>query len=643
MNYNNIMPDDKQSPSGDSLEELKKRLYKKEEKFGGRYREPEFSYRPEQVERDWKPIPKQEKTSLILELVSRIPRYVFVSVGAVFLLVIIALIYIFGGVGVISSRNVDLDLSGPQTIKGGELASWEVVVRNRNDVPLESAYLIFDYPDNSEPIVDLGRSFLQERRSLGVVQPNEVVRETFEAFMFGKEGDTGEVKVAFEYRAQGSNAILAKEDKLSIEVLSSPVAVAIKMPEEVGDGQEVDIDIEYNSNADSVLRDLVLQMSFPEGLEFIEASPAPLQGRLEWDIGQLKPGEKGAINIKAVARGRELEAKSVHASLGTLEDGDLRTYGGGVATFAVRKPFLVLDILAEGEQSPIFRPGETVNVRGRWKNNMPVDVSDVIIEITLKGNAIDERGIAVEKGFYRGLDRKITWNPSSLGELKTLKPGEEGIVEFEFKVVDVPPAQIGEGEGLLASLEGKIRSVHPPVGYEGVDISGTDVLGGKIQTKLQLVQKVVYNSSILPGSGPLPPKVGQETVYTVVWSLANSFNDLRDVVVKTSLPSYVNWKNAVIPASANIIFDAERGEIIWGLGELAAGAGLREPAKEVTFQIGLLASADQIGSTPVLLLETVAEGVDVFTNRLIRDIEGPANTDLKDDPSVFSRQGEVQP
>ena len=112
----------------------------------------------------------------------------------------------------------------------------------------------------------------------------------------------------------------------------------------------------------------------------------------------------------------------------------------------------------------------------------------------------------------------------------------------------------------------------------------------KIDSFMQLSNNLYYNSDTIPNHGPLPPKVGQETTYTVVWSVINAFNNINNAQVRATLPSYVKWLGKIYPENEKLSYNSDTGEIIWNIGELSAGQGYANPPKEVSFQIGLTPS-----------------------------------------------------
>ena len=161
----------------DGLERLKKRLYKEGETFRGRFKEPELSYKPDKVTSAWEESRSEEALEEVLKE-SRLPKMkFFIWAAVIFVLGIstLAALYLFGGFGVVSARNIDITVSAPEEVAGGDLVRWEVSVHNRNDVKLASAELAFEYPAGSRPVNKSVGLTLIERVSLGEISAGGVV------------------------------------------------------------------------------------------------------------------------------------------------------------------------------------------------------------------------------------------------------------------------------------------------------------------------------------------------------------------------------------------------------------------------------------------------------------------------------------
>lgn len=637
--------------SDDGLERLRKRLYKKDERFEGRFEEPELPYRRENVKTEW---PADQKKSE--ELIAAAVKFqeptsnkmkaiiIFVSVF-VLAVAILAAVYLFGGFGLISSRNIELAISGPAEAAGGELVRWEVLVSNQNKVKLETAELVFRYPKGFRPVNKSPAVLLIERRILGEIQPQGIVRETFSAFAFGPLDFEGELEAELEYRTSGSNAIFEKTERSLIKISRSPVGVSVKIPQEVNVGREINFEAKVVSNASDVIKNLAVELVYPPGFTFKNSFPKPSEGQNRWQLGDLLPGQERSVKISGIFEGAESDQRNIEAIAGFMEDKTLNVYGSASAGVTLRRLFIDLEAAVNSQESEMLavRSGDRLNVELKWKNNLSEILKNATLEVELSGEAVDERSISVDRGFYRGFDKKIIWTPSSLKELQILESGAEGRAGFSFQLYDALRLPREKMKNPQITLKGRIYPADVGPSLIGVDVSGNFEITLKLETILRLSVRGFYFSTVFSGSGPLPPRVGQETVYNVSWSLANISSDISALTVRAALPPYLRWKGEIRPAGENIIFDAAKSEIIWKIDKLKAGVGVSEPAKEAMFKIGFIPSVDQIGSSPVLLFDISAEGRDDFTGNTVRASEPSLTIDLlRFDPGLKSGDEKVR-
>jgi hypothetical protein len=634
----------------DGLERLRKRLYKKDERFSGRFQEPELPYRRENVRTEWTPDQKKSEELIAAAIKFEKPNKmkVIIIFVAIFVLgiVILAAVYLFGGFGLISSRNIELLVSGPAEAAGGELVRWEVLVRNQNKVKLETAEIVFHYPKGFRPVNKSPGVLLTERRVLGEIQPQAAARETFSAFAFGPLDFEGQAEAALEYRTAGSNAIFEKTETILVKISRSPVGVSINIPKELNVGREINFEIKVVSNAGDAIKDIAVELVYPPGFTFKDSFPEPSEGQNRWQLGDLLPGQKRSVKISGVFEGAESEQRNIEALAGFMENKSLNVYGSASAGVTLRRLFIDLEAVVNSQKSETLavRSGDRLNVELKWKNNLPEILRNVTLEVELAGEAVDEKSISVNNGFYRGFDKKIIWTPSSLKELQTLEPGAEGRASFSFQLYDVLRLPREKMKNPQIILKGKIYPAEAGPSLAGVDVSGNFEISLKLETMLRLSVRGLYFSGIFPGSGPLPPRVGQETLYAVSWSLANISSDISGLIVRAALPPYLRWKGIISPPGENIVFDAAKSEVVWTAGSLKAGVGILEPAREVMFKIGFVPSPDQVGSSPVLLFDISAEGRDDFTGNIVRASEPSLTIDLlRFDPGLKSGDEKVKP
>ena len=153
----------------------------------------------------------------------------------------------------------------------------------------------------------------------------------------------------------------------------------------------------------------------------------------------------------------------------------------------------------------------------------------------------------------------------------------------------------------------------------------------------------MYYTGPLKNTGPLPPKVNQETTYTIIWTITNSSNDISSAVVRTTLPTYVKWLGVVSPDSESVTYNEIGGEVVWNAGAIPAGTGINRAAREVAFQVSFLPSISQINQSPLLTSEIAISGNDNFTHTILRDTKRALSIKLSTDSIFLENQGIVVP
>ena len=158
----------------------------------------------------------------------------------------------------------------------------------------------------------------------------------------------------------------------------------------------------------------------------------------------------------------------------------------------------------------------------------------------------------------------------------------------------------------------------------------------KIETDLRLSARGLYYSGPFKNKGPLPPRVEQETTYTVVWTARNASNSVSGASVRTTLPVYIKWLGVTSPQGEDISYDTQNSEVVWNIGRMPAG-GTREAA----FQISFLPSLSHVGQYPDLVQENILSGSDDFTKTPVGSKQPAIRTVLRSDPKFVQGEGAV--
>lgn len=632
------------------LDDLRQRLFRTRETFTEREGEPTLSAPELSGPHTWAEEKDPEAAVLRMQAqYKRTRKVVFwgVMASAVAAIGIAAVAFVYlGRLGTVSERNIEIDITSPEVITAGDKVEFSVRFKNTNTIALESVDLIFEYPEGALPLRgDPPRGKFRERVAVGRLEPGEEQTKTFEAFLFGKETDTLEARATIEYRPSNTSARFGKDTSRSLRVGHSPIGVAISTPSEATTGQQVEIVIKYVSAAEASFTDLSLDVMYPSGFTFESADPAPVRDNHIWYIGTLEPGKTGSITVRGAITGEPQEEKHVDARIGVWhEDTDTwNTLAEGTGAIALRASLLAVHTTINDMREYIGKFGDTVFISLAWRNNLSVSAQHVVIEAEISGEAFDYGSVSVDKGSFDGVNRKAIWNASSEPALRFLDSGESGTVSFSVKLLPNPPVRRFDDKNFTGTISTLITSSTIPEGFEGVDIRGRDTLSFPISSHLALVSRGQYFGGVIPNSGPLPPRVGQETTYTITWSLSSPANDIEGVTAHASMPSYMRWKQLVNPAGENITFNPDTGDITWDVGFLVAGTGFTRPARDVTFQVGLVPGANLEGSTPQLITTATAQGKDTFTHVNLNATASEVTSAVRSDSQVAPEQYRVAP
>lgn len=166
----------------------------------------------------------------------------------------------------------------------------------------------------------------------------------------------------------------------------------------------------------------------------------------------------------------------------------------------------------------------------------------------------------------------------------------------------------------------------------------------KVNSKIEVSQRGFFEDEIFGNSGPIPPRVGEITTYTITWSVKNYFSQVKNVKVKANLPQGVELTGKIFPEdqSQKFAFDAYSREIVWDLGDLEPGIGVSNSAPNVSFQISSRPNQDQAGN-PILLIDKVRiSGEDQWSGENIEAFDDGIDSTLPDDSSMSREKGIVQ-
>ncbi len=532
----------------------------------------------------------------------------------------------------VSSKRINLEVLGRTFVDGGELLPLQVVIGNNNTTQIELADVVIEYPTNTGDIQRM-------RRSVGTVAARQQIISDFDLTLFGEEGTVVPLTVTLEYRIPDSNAILTKQTTYEVTLRSTPVVLSVVGPQSTLPNQEVTMNYTVVSNSATVVENVLLTAEYPVGFTFIKSEPIAMFSNNVWVLGDLEPGASRTISVTGIVHGNEGDTIAFRGAVGRQDPRDEKRVGTAFATIAqpltLEASFLRVTMTPSGLVNGILAPTGTLNITITWQNPLQVRITDPSIEVVL-GGAYNPATISAQRGFYNSNTHSIVWNKDGDQNLAVLDPGESGQFSFSVQPI-VGNVQSGANPSITAKTN--IKGV-----VEGGTVQSAqsvNELTVKIASDLRLLGEVQHFIGAFANTGPMPPKVGQATTYTIVLTVTNSSNAVTDARVVTTLPDYVTWSNAIWPQQAPVVYNPVTREVTWTVGSLEPGVGYTKPSVQIAFKVGITPSASQIGDAPNLTNDITLFGKDGFTGADLQSVRRALSTRLLNDASSVGSDGRV--
>ena len=626
------------------LEDLNKKLFSAD--FLGRKRTHRQSLeRPDSAREPWVFEPEELKRG---ELAKKQHSYVMVLFG---LLIGVGIIFSFGywtlqsGIlfNLLGKTEVELLIVAPTEVIAGDRITYSVIYRNKSKNAIHDVELFFEYPKGSEIIGDFDDGIdpqsLRVRVPIDTIPPYMERDFDFTSRIFGKDGVPFVARATLKYTPENASSRFEVKKDHSLKIVHVPIAIDLKGAEEVLSGELKEYVIEYVSNASAQFRDIALRLTIPDGFQVLDFGTDPFykdEKEFVWDIGSILPGSSGSISVRGILSGSPLEPKSFQYGLGIYnkETHEWVPYIERILTSKIIESQLFIQTTIQGKRQTSVALGESVSGVILYKNNSNTPFKNLTITVVIDG-PIDPASLRVFGGAV--LDsRTIQWKVATDPALRLLSVG--GMRNLSFSFNTSRPNRVGNIKNMEIGITARIIAEKDQTA--DVTPEGNDAVMIQVQAVPYFIAKALYSGTVITNTGPIPPKVGKETTYTIVWEIGSFGGNLDDVMVRATLPLYMKWKKLIIPSGSAISYNSITNEIVWNPGRILASEFDSSTAK-VSFQVGLTPSQSQIGFTPDIVGETSIEGVDVFTKNNIQRTVRSIDTNLLDDFGVPPNSGRV--
>lgn len=544
----------------------------------------------------------------------------------IFLIILFVFLGIFGYFyskkHIYSKDILKLEILGPQEADIFDEVNYIVKFKNNGNFRLEGLRLIFQYPQNT--LCEEGE--IREMK-LDDLYPGQERTISFKGRLVGEEGEVKIAKAKLIFRPKGLRSFYESNTSFTTIIKKLPLSFDLDIPLKAESGKDIQLAINYFSNLDFPVPSLGVIVNYPDGFDFKESEPSSLDEK-QFDIGTLNKGEGGRIKIKGKLSGNIKEEKMFKVTLGIWENGSFVPVKEIAKAVEIVAPSLYVSQEINDNPQYIASPGDLLHYVIAIRNIGEDSQKDLFVVVKLEGKPFDLSTLKSLEGDFEPGDNSIVFDWRKVPDLQYLEPQQEVDLEFWVKLKD-DWGYVPEDKNPTITTKVYISQIR-------------EEFETKVNSKLVVDQKGYFQDEIFGNSGPIPPRVGQATTYTITWQVQNYYNKVKEVKVRSKLPKNVELIGKIFPEdeAPEFTYDPQSREIVWSLGDL--DPGIIENGPNISFQVRLTPTRDQRGETPDIIGEAKISGEDDFTGEKIENTSPAINTTLPDDKTISEKEGMVQ-
>lgn len=563
------------------------------------------------------------------------------------ILILILLVIIAGSIFYIyrtSSRNLNLSLKTPDEVLIGVPFDLRVEFSNQFGAVLKGVFLMVNLPEGAV-FVGSGEDKLLKKKDLGDIGEGSLISETYQVVFLRGRDSVKELRATVNYLPSKLGTRFEITEKTEVTVRDAGVAVEVVGPESVLSGEEFELEVIYRNVSEVDFNDLELKLEYPANFSFLRSSIKPDKGKDTWFLGGLRQGSEGVFTIRGSVIGPEESLVEFKTNLKTNLAG--KQYDLEIKPFSltIAPSPLSLNIALNNKSDYIVQPNDNLNYVISYVNNTDAPLRGVIIRAQLVGELFDFNYLNTD-AFFRTSDNTLIWNFQNTPALNLLSSNSAGFVKFSIKAKEQYSIRRFSDKNFVLRVNVEIESPTVPGSVNAVRTFNITKLESKVSGTIIVETRGYFRdaaTSIL-NKGPMPPRVGQPTNFTVHWILKNFATDVLAIEIKAALPEGVKFTGVAKSNFASPPFyDEENNQMIWQIDKLSANKGVIDQPVEAIFQIEVIPSDEQVGNYMLLVGETSFRVFDDFTNIELSGFASAVTTSLPHDVTIGAQGGVVQP
>ena len=578
-----------------------------------------FSYPHQKLKKRWNIRYKFNIKHLFLDLS---------ILAGIFVLIALNVFWLYGGFHYFFNK---LDLTVEivkEEVVSGEQATFIIQYNNRNKFELEEVNLSFEYPQYFQvnEVSRDGYDFEHNILELGDLAPGANGQISVSGQILGSLQEKQGVYVFANFYKTNKKGerlwgIFRQNSLFEYEIKDSLLKVETELPEQLVNNQIFEWPIKISNTSEDITYEKVSL------LPFFDDSIIELETEVR-ELLDFAPGSVAEFVVVAKIKGADLKKKVGLEVLWEKDGWQLKQAQWEKEQVVVDPKFSVKhQIQTEGA----IDPGQWVDVEVIYKNDGEFTLENVELTLDLVGSYWNLYNVKKDSGVQK--KNKIIWTADDIPRLELLQPGEGGEINLSIKTNSYVA---GSSDINLRSQ----TSTQYNFNEQSVNILD-DLIKTKLNSNLALTAYPMYYAKTGDqlGRGPLPAQVGETTKYWIFARLINDISAVENVKVSVQLPFNVSWNNrSSVPVGNALHYEASTKTVSWAITKVPVKPGNIGFA----FEVGIVPTATQLGTYPLLLQNMRITGTDSNTGERIEKNLGNVTIKLNNDNKGKLRDGVVR-
>ncbi len=514
----------------------------------------------------------------------------------------------------------------PRTIVTGAPSTLVIEYRNGTKEPLRNAKLHLKFPDHFllQGVTANNKDISENNINLGDVAVGGTGDVHVKGVMFGDVGgeQTFQSSMTFVHGIKDDVAG-TKNSSYTFSPEHSTLQLSLSLPDRAIVSQSMEGTITYKNTGSIDFPEIGIYPEWPNGFHFEKASTHLEDGTFV--LPKIRAGESGTMTFSGyLGDAKDHAVFLFHPSFAFGSD----HYQQETLTQSI--PVLPAQIELSAAYANSLQPGTDATYTIHYKNVGTERLHN--IELILSS----------ESPFVATKEKIVT--SKEFPSLELLKPGDEADVAIVIPIQSsVSPSSLSNFQQLQIPIHVIARYALESNLTQRLATNSLDITSNlTTPIHFESFARYVAPSGDQIGRGPLPPRVGQKTSYWIFWNVDGTTNAIDHVGIEGTLPDNVTFTGHQTSSESNgVSFDPDTRKIQWNVSSIPPTLDPASKLFSVAFEVVVIPTTTQIGTSPILVKEIHLTGTDAFTGEFVSATGSIITTKVPND-AMAGKKGIVQ-